>query len=277
MVLTATLYGGNIVSWNEGEIGQLQVAENEVLRKMVGAPGYVALAGVRGEIGIGTMKGRLVRSRLQYVRNMVQGEKRLLGRLWEEMKLIGRGKILESTRRYCNWAGIQEEELGIITKVELDNRIALVQDRLWREELGNKTTLQLYREWKTEMRQEDCYEGRLDSIIWFRARTNCLTLGDRNRHLGKDSDCFMCRKGMEDLRHFILDCNKLEGLRLGMIGLQRPRLEDWREVVGRFLFGDNIMMNRRDLWRLWREREKLKEIEESEIKNKEKEKVIVMT
>ena len=228
---------------------------------MVGAPGYVAMAGVRGEIGIGTMKGRLVRSRLQYVRNMIQGEKGILGRLWEEMKSVGRGKVLESTRRYCSWAGITEDELGTMTKRELNSRIAIVQDRLWREEVGNRSTLELYRDWKTEMEQEDSYDGRLDSTIWFRARTNCLNLGDRNRHLGQETDCFMCREQTEDLRHFVLDCSRLEGLRIGMLGLQRPRLEDWREVLGKFLYGEERERNRRDLWLLWKERERYKIME----------------
>ena len=262
IVLLAALYGGNIVSWNEGEIKKLQVAENEVMRKMVGAPGYVAMAGVRGEIGIGTMKGRLVRGRLQYVRSMIQGEKRILGRLWEEMKQVGRGRIVESTRRFCDWAEIREEELETMTKTQLDSRIALVQDRIWREDLRDRTTLDLYREWKTEMRQEDCYDGRLDSVIWFRARTNCLTLGDRKRHWGEETNCFMCREGREDLRHFILDCDRLEEIRIGIIGLQRPRLEDWREVLGRFLYGEDGESGRRGLWRMWKERERLRVMEE---------------
>ena len=83
---------------------------------------------------------------------------------------------------------------------------------------------------KTEIRQEDSYDGRPDSPIWFRARTNCLALGD--------TDCFMCREGLEDFRHFILDCVTLEGVRGGLVGLQRPRLEDWRQVVGEMLYGE---------------------------------------
>ena len=127
------MYGGNIVVWREREIEQLQVAENEVLRRMVGAPGYVAVAGVRGEIGIGTMKGRIVRDRLQYIRSIVQGNRKILGKVWEEMR-IGGGRMIETTRNYCRWAGIGEEELGEISAGEVRKRVAVVQDRLWREE-----------------------------------------------------------------------------------------------------------------------------------------------
>ena len=165
---------------------------------MVGVPGYAVLAGVRGEIGIGTMKGRIVRDRLQYIRSIVQGNRKILGKVWEEMR-IGGGRMIETTGNYCRLAWIGEEELGEISAGEVRKRVAVVQDRLWREELGRKTTLELYRTWKTEMRQEDSYDGRPDSTIWFRARTNCLTLEDRNRHRGEGTDCFMCGEGMEDL------------------------------------------------------------------------------
>ena len=53
VVMPAVLYGGNVVVWRE--IEKLQVIENEVLRRMVGAPSYVAMVGVRGEIGISLM------------------------------------------------------------------------------------------------------------------------------------------------------------------------------------------------------------------------------
>ena len=153
---------------------------------MVGAPGYVALAGVRGEIGIGTMKGRIVRSRLQYIRAIAQGDRALLGGTWEEMRR-GKGEMIESIRKYCRWVGIVEEDLGTISKGELKGKIAEVQDRLWREELGRKSTLELYRTWKTEMGQEDSYDGQPDSVIWLSARTNCLTQGDRNTDLGGET------------------------------------------------------------------------------------------
>ena len=222
---------------------------------MVGAPGYVALGGVRGEIGIGTMKGRIVRSRLQYIRSIVQGNRRILSRTWEEMSL-GRGEMYESTKNYCRWIGIGEEDLGVISREGINGKVAEVQDRLWKEEIGRKTTLELYRTFKTEMQQEDSYDGRPDSTIWFRARTNCLTLGDRNRHSGGLTECFMCREETEDLRHFILDCRGLEATRMTITGLQRPRLEDWRQVVGEFLFGEEKETNRRGLYRLWQTRER---------------------
>ena len=72
------------------------------------------MAGVRGEVEIGTMKGRIVRGRLQYIRAILQGSRKLLGRVREEMRLA-RGKFIESTRNYCRWVDLEEDDLRDIS------------------------------------------------------------------------------------------------------------------------------------------------------------------
>ena len=78
------------------------------------------------------------------------------------------------------------------------------------------------------MEQEDSHDGRPDTIVWFRARTDCLRLADRNRHVGGETDCSMCEEETEDLTHLILHCRELDRLRTGGTGLERLRLEDSR-------------------------------------------------
>ena len=60
----------------------------------------------------------------------------------------------------------------------------------------------------------------------------------------------MCREETEDLRHFILDCRELEATRLTVTALQIPRMEDWKVVIGEFLFGREKEENRRGLYEL---------------------------
>ena len=43
------------------------------------------------------------------------------------------------------------------------------------------------------------------------ARTNSLTLGDMNRNIDGETDCFMCGEDAEDLSYFLLDFRKLWG------------------------------------------------------------------
>ena len=48
-----------------------------------------------------------------------------------EEAILGRGQMLETTQKYCRWAGIEIDELREIGKEELNRRIGVVQDRLW--------------------------------------------------------------------------------------------------------------------------------------------------
>ena len=225
------------------------------MRKILGAPSYLAVAGMRGEIGIGMMKSRIVRGRLQYVRAIEQGGKEILKRVWENMKDRGTGRWMAEVRKYLGWAELEIGSLGQISQGELSSRVAEVVDREWKVELEARSTLARYKRWKTDMRQEDCYDGRPTSQTWFMARTNCLRLRDRGRHQGQDVTCFMCGTEVEDLVHFVLDCAGLERWRIRAVDLQRPRLESEEEVLGRFLFGEEDVERKKEvLGEMWRQR-----------------------
>ena len=133
------------------------------------------------------------------------------------------------------WAGIEEGDLERMSGQEVKRKVADRVDAEWRERVQERSTLWLYRIYKTEMREED-YEGGERDRIWFRARTNCLWLGDR-RGEGERETCRICgERETEDLVHFVLECGELEEQRQMALELQRPRLEWSETVVGQFLF-----------------------------------------
>ena len=101
--------------------------------------------------------------------------------------------------------------------------------------MQEKTTLWMYRECKTEMREED-YGGGDKSRLWFRARTNCLELRGRRRG-DENRSCPICAHEVEDLAHFVLECAAWEKERAQSLALQRIRLEDGVENLKLFLFG----------------------------------------
>ena len=105
-------------------------------------------------------------------------------------------------------------------------------------------------EYKGKMREED-YAGGEKDRIWFRARTNCLWLGDRRGEEG----CVICGgRDLEDLMHFVLDCGELEEER-GALDLQRPKVERRQTVVGEFLFGEKGRGRKSEiLVKMWRKR-----------------------
>ena len=96
-------------------------------------------------------------------------------------------------------------------------------------------------------------------------------MGDR-RVGGERDICQICKGEVrEDLLHFVLDCEKLEDLRVGAVELQRPRIEDGVELMGNFLFANNNDTKRRTiLYKMWKKRRDL-EKESEEIRNVENE------
>ena len=250
-----------MVDIREEDIEKMQRQENVALRRILGAPKYASVAAMRGEIGIGTMKSRIVRGRLQYVRRKMQGDNVLMKAVLGGMMRRG-GGWWGRTRKYMERAGIGEDELEVMDGQEVKRKVAERGDREWREEICEKSTLWLYRECKQEMREED-YEGGERDRIWFRARTNCLWLGDRRREMDEER-CMICGRGViEDLMHFVLDCEELEEERGLAIELQRPRVQQRRELIGEFLFGEEEKERKSGaLMRMWRRRRQIEMREE---------------
>ena len=46
----------------------------------------------------------------------------------------------------------------------------------------------------------------------------------------------MCREGIESLKHFMLECDKLQDVRNKYIELQRPANENTNKLLGEILF-----------------------------------------
>ena len=116
----------------------------------------------------------------------------------------------------------------------------------------NKKSLEYYRSYKKEIKQEMEYENNKKTDLWFRARTNCLYLGDRNRN---DKSCKLCGSDLEDLEHLLLHCPKLEDTRRESTYLQRPQAENNRDTIMLFLYSSEHIEHRKTMMeKLWTKR-----------------------
>ena len=170
----SALYGAKVIDMRE-EIYKLQIAENTAMRRLLRTPKGVAQAAIRGEIGICNMKARITRSRLLYLRRIETGKNEVLKRILEDSKKHKKSKWWETTRKYMNWARIEEREIKERRAKEIRGKIAKVVEEEWREELEKKSFLGIYRRFQKEMKEED-YSGSLESMVWLRARTSSLNL-----------------------------------------------------------------------------------------------------
>ena len=90
------------------------------------------------------------------------------------------------------WAEIEERELEYMKKEEVKKAIAKVIDKEWKNEVNRRSTLKIYKSFKSEMQQENLYSNNSSSKLWFKARTNCLKVNDRKSFLKMEMKCELC-------------------------------------------------------------------------------------
>ena len=153
----------------------------------------------------------------------------MLKRILEDSKKHNKSKWWETTRKYMNWAQIEEREIKERTSKEIGGKIAKVVEEEWREELEKKSFLEIYRRYQKEMKEED-YSGSLESMLWLRTRTNSLNLGENSWQRNRDV-CVGCSEERETLEPFILDCPRWEEWRIKR-SLHRPRIKQTDQALG---------------------------------------------
>jgi len=105
-------------------------------------------------------------------------------------------------------------QLAILSEACLVNKINEIDERKWNEEMANMSTLNTYRQFKNEIKQEMFYDNTWESVLLFRARSNSLQLDWRRRFLGGETRCKLCNSEDEEtLEHFVLHCKFYENLR----------------------------------------------------------------
>ena len=81
-------------------------------------------------------------------------------------------------------------ELNLKAKADVKKLMYSWDKKLWIEDIGSKSSLNIYRRFKTDICEEDIYDNRPSSRILNKARTNTLQLNDRNRHVNKETPLY---------------------------------------------------------------------------------------
>ena len=258
VVVPSLMFGAPVVAWNQGELEELQRVENRVWRCVLGAPGYAAVAALRGEVGASSTKGRAMKAKLMYVRSTMEKENSALARIvLEDMYRKGTGKWIKVIKKYLESIGIERLELICNgTDVQLRAKIDEIDKRNWRNKASTKTTLRLYNQFKKEPKKEKIYDNTFESSLLFRARCDSLDLGWRKTYQNQDVHCKLCGAEVETLEHFLLKCKDLGSIRVEF-GMEDKLLE-WVLIFN----GDcNVSITKRYLSAIWgRLKARLKEM-----------------
>ena len=146
-----------------------------------------------------------------------------------------------------------------MSKEAIKKQIITIDEGKWNAERLEKSSLELYNSWKTKIEEVKEYDNTYSSVLWYQARINTLPLNDRKRFTNEETKCEMCEEPTENLQHFILECTKLSEIRQADIKLQRPHIQNMKDLLGDFLFTDhNADETKETLFKLWKKREKLR-------------------
>ena len=160
--------------------------------------------------------------------------------------------------KYLRWTGIGEDDMEFLTKEDISKEVAEVVERECREELDKRSKLKLYKENKLHMMQVNDYNSHPSSTLWFRARTNCILLNERNRFRNMETKYELCGADREDLMHFILEGRKLKEDRVQAIELQRPWQQNYEVSFSLFLFGpEDLDQYKPILYEMWNRRNRI--------------------
>ena len=209
------------------------------------------------------MKRRIMEGKiklLKYTKN--QGDHSLLGRITAEFKNLKKAKWTINMGEYLKTTGIEYGDLDRMTKDKIKSKLQKWDTKEWQKEVRSKKSLELYQQWKKEIGGNDeDYDNTPASITLYKARTNILPLNDRNRHKtgNVDTNCKVCdsESAVEDLEHFLIECPYYLAVKQQSIVLQRPYIENKKEIMGYFLFSkNNLCENKKILQKMWILREK---------------------
>ena len=204
-----------MINLSEEDIDDLQKIENSVYRTILNAPQYAPNSTLRSEIGSSLMKKRIMNGRINFMKSIINGRKKLLANILHRLLLDNDTNWIQKNRKYMDVVKLKATDRERKSKQEIKQIFTNWDNEQWKQEIQSKSTLRIYKSHKDNIEEEHIYiyDNRPSSGIWFRARTNTLQLNDR--HSNKETNCLNCEQQsiIENIEHFILDCTTYKGER----------------------------------------------------------------
>ena len=218
VILPEVLYGAEVITYNKTEIADLQKAENQAYRQILGAPRFSPVCTLRAEVGSSLMESRDKENKINFTKHLLQSENELLRSVAELDFNDKTTKLSKTVHKYMEELAINKTDLLNKSKQQLKNLVTALDTEKWNEERNSKSTLAIYNRFKTSIKEEnEIYDNTEESKLLFKARTNTLNLKWRDRFRPnsevQDRNCPMCLQEEETLEHFLLSCQSTSSIR----------------------------------------------------------------
>ena len=262
VILPEILYAGDIIIYKKYELAQLQKAENQAFRQIFGAPKFTPVCALRSEVGSSTMETRDKKNKILFYKHLLENDNKMIQKIVEIDENREITKFMKTTKRYMLETDTSKDYIVRNKNNEIKEKLYKLDERHWKVELSNKTSLKTYQEFKNEIKEETgIYDNSEASHILFKARTNTLRLNWRERYMDRNvadpeeiTKCPLCKIEAETDIHFFANCTQLEGIRR-----EAPIWEvdmDKKEFVRRLLCFNGNTKGVETLYKLWKTRQK---------------------
>ena len=245
------LYGAGLMSTTGKELNGLQVVENGVYRKILGARSFTANPALRRDIGSSLMETRIMKARLMLVKSIHEGRNELVKEVLRNIRKDRFGQWNCTLNMYLRKIGITYDELINMSRNQVDKKVKEYDSKLWEREMSTKSSLRVYRKYKKAIKEEKDYDNRNSSVLLFQARTNSLNLNGHKKNKVQERICKLCNKEDEDIIHFIFKCKRLEVKRDTEL-IRTCNGEDLEDKLGKLLYETEDIERVKDmLQKLW--------------------------
>ena len=193
--------------------------------------------------------------------SLTEGRNQLLNSIMTH--IIGSNDTIwiKKTNEYLQDVGLNLDDVNNMSIEMIKNKITEFDTNKVNENISEKSTLYLYREFKKNVSEEKWFRNSYKHSIMMNARANTLKLGWRSYLHDDNSLCQLCSAQVETLEHFLIDCHKLQHIRQKYILLQRPEIENKVCTLKTLLLFDEEIDEYGTcidaVYNLWKEREKL--------------------
>ena len=260
IALASILFNQELLLYNVNEMEKLQRVENKAYRTIFNLPIYTAIEFLRGEIGSSTILARDIKNKLPHYKYALSETNNSL--LKEIVRNDGEYQTewYKKIKSYMCKVQITQEQLLHWSKEQIKKKINEWDTKQWREGMESKSTLNIYREYKMDIREEAWFLNNHKANIMMKARSNTLKLNWREFGTESAKICKLCSEGIETLEHFLIDCDRLQELRSRYLELQRPIVQNKNDLMASVLLLGSVGDGEAEyymelLWSLWRKRE----------------------
>ena len=148
---------------------------------------------------------------LVFARDTLQGKFENIRGYMEHDLVTNKGRWANMIQKYSQEIGIEQEELKILERKTLKEKIREKDTRVCEENMEEKETLKWYRRGKRKIGYEGCYRNSFSAKILAKARTNTLQVEEfiHRRNRNHSMICRLCGREEEDLKNFIITCPSL--------------------------------------------------------------------